>query len=300
MRDRFFSWLLSGLSWLIARLSEGALERLSRGIGVLLERLDRRRGKDARANLDFAYGESLSEEEKQRIITRGYRNLAYNALDFLRLGAMEESEIMARLAFEGEEYLQQALASGRPVVVITAHYGSWELGSLSLGRILPSFVVVGRALKNRALDGLVARTRERFGIRLVEKKGAMRELVRAMKSGASVGIVVDQNTSEKEGILVDFFGKRVRHTPSASILARRFEAYILPVFATSSEDYRTHTIHFKAPFLVEKSEDVERDILEATQRQATITEMMIRQKPDDWFWFHQRFKNQYEEIYRYE
>lgn len=300
MRD----WMLKKLFFLASRLFRllppKVLLGLAKAIGALLARLDNKRGKDAMANLNFAYGESLSQEEKERIIKRCYVSLVYNVFDFLRLGVMSQEELLSSLEVESEEPIQRVLQEGRPVIIVTAHYGNWELASLFIGLRYVPLTVVGRLFDDAVIDEMIFKTRERFGITLVNKNGAMRELVRALKAGRNLGIVVDQNTSDQEGILVDFFGKRVRHTPSASILARRFGAYILPAFVKSSEDYTRHTICFDEPFLVERSEDMERDILEATQRQAQATEKIIREKPDDWFWFHRRFKNQYEEIYRHE
>ncbi len=283
---------------ILARISEERLVRLARAIATLLSRLDKRRKSDARANLDFVYGASMEEHEKERIIERGYLNLAYNVLDFLRLSCMEEERLFSRIRIEGEEHLQKALKDGRPMVIVTAHYGDWELGSLFVGRRIKNLTIVGRMLKQAALNEQIIKTRERFGITLLDERGALKSLMSALKKGQNVGIVVDQNTLKELGILVDFFGKRARHTHAASILARRFDAYIMPMFIRSSEDYKTHTIMFQEPFKVAKSEDVDRDILEATQRQASVTEAVIRAKPDDWLWFHRRFKSEYAEIYR--
>jgi len=128
------------------------------------------------------------------------------------------------------------------------------------------------------------------------KVGADATLESVLKNNRMLGLLVDQNTSENEGILVDFFGKPVRHTPSAAILARRFDALIIPAFITT-EDHHHYEITFYEPIITKKSEDKERDIFESVQEQARITEEIIRKKPEEWFWLHKRWKNKFEEYY---
>lgn len=300
MRARILGALFFILAKGISLLSNRSLLSISRFVAWLLSRMDKKRGKDAMANLNFVFGDSISIEEKKRIVSRCYLNLAFNIFDFLRLSVISREELLSGMSIHGEDHIISAIKSGKPIIIATAHYGSWERASLFIGLRYVPLSIVGRRLGDSALDSLVFRTRERFGIELLDKNGAMKGLIKAYKSGRSLGIVVDQNTSDSDGILVDFFGKRARHTPVASIIARRFDAMIVPAFVKSSGDYSRHTIVFKEPIVVAHSDDVERDILDATQKQADATEEIIREKCDDWFWFHRRFKNQYEEIYRHE
>jgi KDO2-lipid IV(A) lauroyltransferase len=122
-------------------------------------------------------------------------------------------------------------------------------------------------------------------------------MITVLKNNRMLGLLVDQNTSKNEGILVDFFGKSVRHTPSAAILARRFDALIIPAFITT-DDYSDYKITFYEPIKTEKTEDKDKDILDSVQKQAKITEDIIREKPEAWFWLHKRWKNQFEECYK--
>ena len=201
--------------------------------------------------------------------------------------------------FENIEIVTKALESGKPIVFITAHYGNWELGNLAFAARFIPIHVVGRPLDWHWADRILTATREQFGVRLIPKKRAMREMIKVMKKGGVVGLVVDQNTSDKDGILVDFFGKQARHTPAAAILARKFDALVIPAFSRT-RDYRHWTVSFREPIPVSRSEDIERDIRVHVQRQAQVTEEAIREKPDEWFWLHQRWKNQFEALYRRE
>ena len=132
---------------------------------------------------------------------------------------------------------------------------------------------------------------------MLEKSGAIRGLLKALKNGENVGLLVDQNTSAKEGILINFFGKQARHTPSAALIARKTGTPIIPAYITTN-DYINYDITFYEPILTQKTENNEEDIRESVQKQANITQKIIEAKPDEWFWLHRRWKNRYEELYK--
>ena len=286
--------LLQGMLRLIPRSVHLALIRAT---ARLAARWDRKHVHIARVNLDLAFGDTLSEAEKRRIILRSYENLQVLALDtLLNQGASREA-ILAKVDFENAGILERALQSGRPIIFMTAHYGNWELGTLAIAARFTPIHVVGRPLDWPWANRILTATREQFGVRMIPKKSAMKPMISALKQRIPVGLVVDQNTAEKDGILIDFFGKKARHTPAAALLARKTGALVIPVFSRT-EDYRRWTVTFHDPLPMEKTENLDEDIRRHVQAQADITERVIRQKPDEWFWFHQRWKNQYEELYR--
>ncbi len=251
----------------------------------------------ARVNLDIAFGNTLDASEKKRIILRTYQNLFHLTLDtILNQGASREA-ILSKVSFENPQILEDALASDRPIIFMTAHYGNWELGTLAIAARFTPIHVVGRPLDWSWADRILTATREQFGIKAIPKKQAMKSMLQALKKRIPVGLVVDQNTSDRDGILVDFFGKKVRHTPAAALLARKLDALVIPVFS-HTDDFRRWTITFYPPISVERSSNIDEDIRRHVQAQADITEKVIRQKPNEWFWLHQRWKNQYEELYR--
>lgn len=287
------------------RLLQGALRAIPWSLHLAMirflsgaaVRIDRRRTHIARVNLDLAFGETLPAEEKERIIRRTYENLMVVALDtVLNQGAGKE-QILSKVDFENEAILEKALQSGKPIIFVTAHYGNWELGTLAIAARFTPISVVGRPLDWDWANRILVATREQFGVRMIPKRKAMKEMIAVMKAGGVLGLVVDQNTASKEGVLIDFFGHRARHTPAAAILARKFDAVVIPVYSRT-EDYRRWRVTFYEPIPIEKSDDIDADILRHVRKQAEITEKVIRQKPDEWLWLHQRWKNRYEELYR--
>ena len=282
---------------LLSAIPKGVWIVVSKYLAKLAYIIDKEHSKTAKVNLDIAFGDSMDNEQKKEIIIRSYQNLFMTGLDTILNQGRSKEEILSKVEFKNEDFLQDALESGKPVIFITAHYGNWELGTLAIAAKFTPISVVGRRLDSRYADRILRATREQFGIEMIDKSNAMRKMVQSLRAKKPLGVVVDQNTSTKEGILVNFFGKEARHTPSVSILARKFDAIVIPVY-DYTDDFKKWTVEFYEPLIIQKSDDVNADIEHFTQKQADITEEVIRKRPKEWLWLHKRWKNRYEELYR--
>ncbi|MDX1809430.1 MAG: lipid A biosynthesis lauroyl acyltransferase [Sulfurospirillaceae bacterium] len=259
--------------------------------------LDKKHRKIARVNLDLAYEDSMSEEEKTRIIKKCYKNLLYNLRDFVENQNITGEQLLNKVNVHNKDKYLQAKNSGKNIIFITAHYGNWELLPLFVGASLGTLWGVGRKLDSPRMNQILQNNREQFNVHMLEKQGAMKGLLRAIKNKENIGLLVDQNTSEKDGILIEFFGKLARHTPSATLIARKTGAIIVPAFITTN-DYKTYDITFYDPIVTKRTADIDEDIRQSVQAQADVTQKAIEKKPDEWFWLHRRWKNQYEELYK--
>jgi len=263
----------------------------------LVYKLDSRHRKIARVNLDLAYEDKMSEEEKRRITKKCYKNLLYNMRGFVENQDISQEALLSKVKIHNEHFYNEIKKEGKGIIFLTAHYGNWELLPLCIGARYGKIWGVGRNLDSPKMNEVLQKNRNQFNVHMLEKMGAIRGLLKALKNDENVGLLVDQNTSEKEGILINFFGKPARHTPSAALIARKTGATILPAFITTS-DYKTYDITFYEPIKTEKTENNEEDIKKSVQAQANITQKAIEKKPDEWFWLHRRWKNQYEELYK--
>ncbi len=261
--------------------------------------LDKKRKFDLLANLDFAYNNSLSQEQKQEILETNYLNLVYNTISFFMLGVCNKKHILKMAEIDKPEIINNLLHKGESIILVTAHFGNWEYTT-------PAFTcyfnhpitAIARMTPYPLINEYLLKVRSQFNISIFDKNGAAKHLIQALKKDKVIGIVTDQNTAENEGELVNFFGKKVRHTPIASILARKFDAKIVCSFASYSKDYKKILIKILPPIEYQKSENIKADIYNLTQIQSDILEQFIRENPKEWLWFHKKFKNQYEEIYR--
>lgn len=272
----------------------------AKGIAFILYCLDSRRKFDLMANLNFAYNNALEDSKKREILKINYLNLVYNSISFFMLAVSNKEHILKTTCFENEEIIESLLQKGEKIIFTTAHYGNWEYTT-------PAFtctfnhpiVAVARMTPSALINAYLIKTRSKFQVKILDKQGAMLRLVKALNKSNVVGIVTDQNTANSEGLLVKFFGKNVRHTPIASILALKYDAKIVHVFASYSQDYRKIIIKILPPIEFQKTENLQDDIQNLTQLQSDILEKTIRENPKEWLWFHKKFKNQYPEIYRH-
>jgi len=131
---------------------------------------------------------------------------------------------------------------------------------------------------------LVERMRGLSGNRVIRKKEAAREILRALAAGEAVGILVDQNTSPAEGVFIDFFGVKACAGTAFVKIAHHTGAAVVPGFALWSEQNRRYVLRFYPE--IEMSGDVGGD----TQRVHALLESVIREYPDQWLWIHRRWK----------
>lgn len=247
----------------------------------------------AKTNLDFIYEDRLSFREKERIIKDMFYNLAQNFGSFIENQGVSKEKLLQKVTFKNDKVFKDALSSGKAVVFITAHHSNWEILPLAIAAKYHPLVGVGRPLKQKWLDKILKRNREQFDIEMIDKNGAMRHMVKVVKSKKPLGLLVDQNL---EGVVVDFMGKRASHTTSAALLAYKYDAVVIPCFI-KRVGFERYEARFYEPIEVEKSDNIEQYILHHTQKQAKITEMVIEESPSEWLWIHRRWKREYPEIY---
>ena len=258
--------------------------------------IDSKHKKIAHVNLDLAFEGLKTKEQKEQIVKKCYKNLVYTLADFVRNQGISKEELAKKVSFENEHFVKESLANGKRIIVVTAHYGNWELLGLAIASFIHPMTTVGRNLDSDVMNEILENNRTQLNMDVISKKGAMKGMISALKKNRIVGILVDQNTSDEEGVLVDFFGKKARHTPSVALLAKKFETVIIPVFI-KSDDFQNYIVKFEEPFYYEDTGKKDEDILRCVQKQADVTQKIIEEKPDEWFWLHQRWKNQYESKY---
>lgn len=266
-------------------------------LGRLFYYLDKKHRDIVEANLKFAFKEQYSQEERAEISKKVFQNFTFYLFDFIESIDRTENELKEMIEFEDAHHLENAIKDEKKVITVSAHFSNFELILKAIGAFyMPLTTVREKIYNSPSLDDMLKKNVQTMNVEIVPKIGAVRGLVGALKKGRAIALAVDQNTESKHGILIDFFGKKARHTPSASQLARKFDAALIPVFVTTT-DYRKYKMKFFPPIEINKTDDEEADISRLTQAQADITEKMARERPDEYFWLHKRWKNQYPEIY---
>jgi KDO2-lipid IV(A) lauroyltransferase len=289
-RERRFAleaWVAEVVSRVVQRLPRRAAMALGRGIGRVWADLDPRHVRIAASNLRHAFPH-WDEPRRWRTARGVYAHFGQVIFDILWMQDRPPAEILALIEVEGRDVLEAALREGRGVVLATAHIGNWELGGLALGWLFGPAGVVARPLDNPALDARLVAFRARSGNAVVYKQQAIGPVLRLLRAGKGVALVVDQNVQADEGIFVDFFGRPAAATTVAAALAVRLDAPLVTSWIELRPDGR-YLFRFAAtPRLpgAERRVEVERLTREVTR---TI-EGWVRAAPEQWLWLHRRWK----------
>lgn len=240
-------------------------------------------------NLKLAFPEK-TDEERQELLKGTFAGLGRQLGLFSKFATDRREALLDITRWEGLEHLESAKATQQPIILFTGHVGAWELSSfgLSLKNLPMSFLV--RRLDNSKVEDLVDRIRMRFGNQSVDKRGAARPMLQILKSGGTLGLLVDLNTLDEEAIFVDFFGVPASTTFMLAKLALRTNATVLPMFVPWDENSGKFLVEILPPVPVERSGDEEEDIRKLTANLTKILEDYIRRYPDQWLWIHKRWK----------
>ncbi len=218
-----------------------------------------------------------------------FQHLGTMVIEVALLLLSDPSRLLSRVSVEGIEHLRAAADGGRGVLALTAHFGNWELLGVAhtlLG--LPATLVV-RPLDSAFANRLAERLRVRTGAELVAKRRALRPVLRALRRGRMVGILLDQNASRAEGVFVPFFGRPASTSRSLALLSLRSAVPIVPVFIHRERDGR-HRIVIEPAIAAPPSGPPEAAIFELTAECVRRTEATIRRWPEQWLWLHRRWR----------
>lgn len=257
-------------------------------LGKLAFRLYRRDRERAISNLSMAFPES--EPLVIEALAKGcFVALARNAFDAFRLLFVEKSHLQDLCLVEGEEHIDAAYRQGRGVIALTGHIGCWELLAAYFACKGYPVSAVYRRRKNRWLDDLLSRMRKRNGIDPISRGSGSVSAFKALKRGRVLAMLVDQDIDAK-GIFVPFFGVPA-HTPiGAAAFSVRSGAPIVPMAIHMLPD-GTHRITVLPPLERSSRRSTEREAIEElTGKCSQALEKLIRMYPQQWVWFHDRWR----------
>ena len=264
---------------------------LGSGVGHLFYIALKKRRRIALENLQIAFSEEMSTDERAQICRRSFQQIGKTAIEFLRFPKLTFENIWDEVTVEGKEHLIGALNQGKGAIVFLSHFGNWELLALVYGALIPDQAkAIAFPLKNRYLNTLTSQYRERLSLKLITRRRAVRETLRALRENFAVGFFADQNAG-REGVFVDFFGKPASAVRGPATLALKTGAPLLLSMDIRQPDDRHHVI-ITPEIELEISGDLDQDVQTNTAHILKILETYIRQYPDQWLWTHNRWKTQ--------
>lgn len=264
---------------------------MGRVLGSVAYHLDRRHRIVALQNFQAAFPD-VSSAERNSTIRNCYRFFGSYLFDMLScLGRGFPAKRMNDFEYEGLDHVDAAYAAKKGVIFFTAHWGAWEMMAVAHGFKGYPLGVIARALDNPYLEGLLKTFRTSTGNFVVDKREGFRPMLRAMRDGKGIAILIDQNVGTEERIFVDFFGRPAATTPAVGLVKLKTDAALIPVFALPLERNRYRFI-YGAPVEVPLTNDRKADVVQVTQECTHVIEKMIRQQPQYWLWMHRRWKTQ--------
>jgi KDO2-lipid IV(A) lauroyltransferase len=261
---------------------------LGTAIGWLFYLVDAPHRRLTQANLTAAFPHKTPGEI--RGIARGvFAHFGSLLTELLRFGGLPPARMLTAVDYEGAEHVEQAIAAGNGALFITGHFGYWELQALAHPlRFAPVSVVV-RELDNPRLNAWIEALRTCTGNRIIHRRGALRQILKALNENRGVAILIDQHIQTSEAVVVDFFNRPAATTSAVAALALRTGAPIVPVFAVRLPGGRYRMI-YEHPVEPPPADHPDA-VRELTQRCTDVLEMYVRRYPNNWLWMHRRWRD---------
>jgi KDO2-lipid IV(A) lauroyltransferase len=273
----------------LGRLPLPLLRRFGEALGTAAYRLAPQVRRRVLRNLSIALGREISESRLRSIALASMRHFAKGIMEFAALGALSPQELDNLVRVEGFENAERAAAEGTGVVVVTAHLGNWEVCASKVALSGFPLTVVVRDTHDARVTRAMVRIRTGIGLNLVSQGSSYWSLRQRLRRGEVVILLVDQGVG-KHGVFVEFFGRFASAHRGAVALAMDTGAPIICAFCRR-EPGDTHTLTLHPPLELRITGDRERDLLRNTSMLAKIVERQIRELPEQWWWFHRRWKH---------
>jgi KDO2-lipid IV(A) lauroyltransferase len=280
--------LLMCLFTFLGRIPRPLARKMGNFLGDAWFRLDGHHRKITLDNLALALGRELASDQRHAIATSVYRNLGQILFEIGWSLAVDRNTLNKSVTIDGLENFQAAHEQGNGVLVVTAHLGNWELLSVLTKPIGLPVNIVYRPLDFKPLDHFFEAIRSRFGAKLIPSRNALLRILKVLKRGEVVAMLLDQNVDYYDGVWVDFFGRPACTSKAMATIAQRTGAPVLPVFNYREGDgFRIVVGEILPPVVTgDRRSDTEAN----TARYTQVIEEGIRRKPDQWFWVHRRWK----------
>lgn len=251
-----------------------------------------RHKKIAKESLEIAFSGKKSEEEIRQITHKCFHTFGYGMIEMLYSMAHPET-VKKKVKIEGKKYLDAALAQGKGVVAVTAHFGNFPLMMMALGQKGYAVSSIIRPVRDAKMEKfLVKKRKECFlnTVYAVPRRKCVSESIKVLRENGVLFIPLDQNFGNGKGVFVEFFGQKAATATGPVVFAERTGAVILPMFIVrTGED--EHKIIIEPPVEIEKGEDEQGTLFVNISKITQIIEAYIRKYPHEWGWFHKRWKS---------
>ncbi len=290
--NRFFGWVgLIFCSLTAEVIPERYLYSVARQISFLGYIIASKQRKIALEGLTIAFGQDKSSQEIEKIAKDCFTFMIKAGLELLFLidkpGLLKE-----RVEIAGKENLDNALAKGKGVILVSAHFGNFPLMLARLVLAGYKTAAIMRSMRDSRTEKIFLAKRSKFDIKTIysqPRDACVNNTIEALRNNEAVFIPIDQNFGTA-GVFVDFFGRKAATATGPVVFAQRTKAAIVPCFIIRQKDDR-HQIIFEPPLNLEVGRSSKETVAINIQRLTSIIESYIRRYPAEWGWIHRRWKS---------
>lgn len=289
--DHLQSGFIRILGFLLRRLSLRRVQKIAASLGKFFYRHVPIRSDVALANLKLCFPEKRSEEIGA-ILEKAYVNIATVFFEFLYFPKFTKENLKEVVEFPDEtrRLIESALKRGRGLILISGHFSNWELAAFAIGALSSKkFTIIVHPFHNKAVDKLANKYRGLLGNSTVAMENLVRASLSTLRQNGAVALLADQSAA-KESLPAKFLGVDVPTFQGPAMFALRTSAAVQFGFVIRKED-GTYRFHLQEVDYSDLTDDSESSVAELTQRHVDALAEIIRKYPENWLWFHKRFKH---------
>jgi len=261
--------------------------------GRLIYRLLPFRRRVILGNLRQVFGAAVPETEIVRLAQAHYAHLWRLAGEFVRFRWLSAERKSALIRVDNVEALARALERGKGALILTGHFGNFEVATIAGLRHFPHmrgrFHFVRREIRPRWLDALVMRRFRQGGFGVLGKRGSLDAILERLEAGDIIVFPFDQHAAPPDGIAIDFFGRPAGTFKSLAIMALATGAPVVPASSWREAD-GSHVLRFEEAMPLVECDNVNEEIRRNTRAYNAMLEVLVLRHPEQWYWVHRRWK----------
>ena len=264
----------------------------ARWLAAALYRVDKRHRLVGIENLERAFGDAYTPAERDQIVRAVYQHFCMMLMEILHIPRkLHPTTWRDRIILVGHEAVLDRLVSGGPMILLSGHFGNWEMAGYLFGVFGFAPNSVARTLDNPYLDRFLRRFRERTGQRMIPKTGGYDDMLAVLREGGILSFLADQDAGPR-GLFVDFFGRPASTHKAIALLAIEHQAPVVVGYARRIGPGFRYEVGCDAIIEPHEWTGGADDVRLLTQRYTSAIETVVRRSPEQYLWLHRRWKHQ--------
>ncbi|MCK5543240.1 MAG: lysophospholipid acyltransferase family protein [Desulfobacterales bacterium] len=290
LTDNIIYFGISTFMSLLGMIPKSIGDRMGYFLGSVWFFLDRKHRKLTINNIKQAYKDEKNDKEIKKIAKTVFKNTARMLFEHTRFHRMKHEDFHDLFSITGLDNLKAAHREGKGILCFSGHLGNWELLSALPYITKIGFSVIYKTVEFAPVDKYITKKREFTGCYMLPLHNALEEVMKSLKRGDMVGLIVDQNVRKRNrGVFIDFFGRKAIATKGLAKLALSTKAPVVPIFIFRDNKGKVN-IDILPKMLLIQTQDEEKDLFDNTQIYHSLIEEYVKKYPEQYFWVHNRWK----------